>query len=78
MSDRDLKDGLKAAGYSFEEMWFYRLNQEHLEELRQKIAQAPSEPARGRGHLRLIQGGRQETTPLPTDTPASASVKKAA
>jgi len=71
MSDRDLKDGLKAAGYSFEEMWFYRHNQELLEDLREKKSEA-------RPKLKLLQGGRTEAAPETEAGVAPDTVKKAA
>lgn len=58
MVDRDLKDSWKAAGYSMEEMWFFRYNQELIEKLRDKKAAAEADKGK-RGHLRLIQGGGQ-------------------
>jgi hypothetical protein len=74
MSDRDLKNGMKAAGYSFEEFWFYRHNQELVEEMREKLEAKKKD----RSHLRLIQGGLSESeTSLPEQTPP-VPVKKAA
>ncbi len=74
MSDRDLKDGLKAAGYSFEEYWFYRHNQELVEEMREK----EEAKKKDRSHLRLIQGGLSESAaPAPEQAPPTP-VKKAA
>ncbi|MBU6376455.1 MAG: hypothetical protein KGQ59_10700 [Bdellovibrionales bacterium] len=79
MSDRDLKEGLRAAGYSFEEMWFYRQNQELLEELRKKTASEAAElSVRSKKHLRLILGGRSDEDSRPTELASSQSVKKAA
>jgi hypothetical protein len=56
MTDRDLKDSWKAAGYSMEEMWFFRYNQELIEKLREKKAAAENRPK-----LRLIQGGGEKS-----------------
>jgi hypothetical protein len=74
MSDRDLKDGLKAAGYSFEEFWFYRHNQELVEEMREK----EEAKKKDRSHLRLIQGGLSEAPPTPAEGLEPGTVKKAA
>lgn len=73
MSDRDLKDGLKAAGYSFEEFWFYRHNRELIDERHEK-QELETRRAKDRGHLKLIQGGLSAT---PAGA-APATVKKAA
>lgn len=78
MSDRDLKDGLRAAGYSFEEMWFYRQNQELLEELRKKVASEGNLTLRSKKHLRLILGGRSDEDSRPSERFSSQGVKKAA
>ena len=75
MGDRDLKDSWKAAGYSMEEMWFFRHNQELIEKLREKKAQDEAREKSRRGHLRLIQGGGEE----PAETAEQpAPLKKAA
>lgn len=74
MSDRDLKDGLKAAGYSFEEFWFYRHNQELLEEMREK----EEAKTKDRSHLRLIQGGLSESASTAPEESPPVPVKKAA
>jgi len=77
MSDRDLKDGLKAAGYSFEEWYFYRQNREQLEDLREK-KDAETKKARDRSHLRLIPGGRADPEVSAPLAPSGGAVKKAA
>jgi hypothetical protein len=71
MSDRDLKDAWKAAGYSMEEMWFFRYNQELIERLKEKKS------AFGRPQLRLIQGGAEGAN-APVREESSVPVKKAA
>jgi hypothetical protein len=74
MSDRDLKDGLKAAGYSLEEVWFYRHNQELIEEMREK----EESKKRDRSHLRLLQGGLSESATSDPGQEPPVPVKKAA
>jgi len=61
MVDRDLKDSWKAAGYSMEEMWFFRYNQELIERLREKKAVEEAARAKGRPQLRLIEGGGEKS-----------------
>lgn len=76
MSERDLKTGMKAAGYSLEEFWFYRHNQELIEEMREKGA----DQKKDRTHLRLIPGGLSEAprSELADAAAENSSVKKAA
>lgn len=47
MSNRDLKSSLKYNGYSTEEIYFQKLNQELIEKMREE-----------KKHLRLVQGGK--------------------
>lgn len=74
MSDRDLKDSWKAAGYSMEEIWFFRYNQELIERLKEK-KEAASGPSRGRPKLQLIQGGGEKSE---ESASADAPLKKVA
>ncbi len=75
MADRDLKDTWKAGGYSMEEMWFFRYNQELIEKLREKKGAEASAQGKPRPQLKLIQGGG-EKSPEPEAKPAP--VKKVA
>ncbi|MFN7684090.1 MAG: hypothetical protein ACK5QT_01580 [Oligoflexia bacterium] len=77
MSDRDLKESWKAAGYSMEEMWFFRYNQELIERLREKKATQQAT----RPKLTLIQGGQSGSSEkeVPKEIPTQAPpLRKAA
>ena len=77
MQDRDLKDGLKAAGYSLEEMWFYRQNCELLDEMRKKTPLS-EQKVRPAAHLRVIPGGKADAPAAQLGAPEVGAVKKAA
>ena len=69
MAERDFKDSRKAAGYSLEELWFFRYNQELIGKLREKLGRK-REDRPERAKLTLIQGGKQEGSgERPVDAP---------
>ena len=50
-----MKDSLKKTGYDAEEVYFYKLNLELIQKMKEKKDRKESGP-----HLRLIQGGLSE------------------
>jgi hypothetical protein len=66
------KDATRSAGYSQEELYFHKLNQELIEKMRQK-------GQKKKGHLTLVHSADdREASPSTEEEASSMGIKKAA